>query len=60
MKINLDIEDGLYIKLKMLQMLSGLPIEALIKEAIWREVNHAKPLMTEFMEQGFTEEKNNC
>lgn len=31
-------------------------MDALLKEAIWREANYAKPLMKKYMEEGF--EKN--
>lgn len=56
MKIVLNIEDKLYIKLTLLTTLTRLPMDALLKEAIWREANYAKPLMKKYMEEGF--EKN--
>lgn len=60
MKISLDIRDDLFIKIELMSKLSGLSVQSILKEAVWREANRVKPLIAEFVEKGYldNEEKN--
>jgi len=61
MKLSLEISDALFIKIELFSKLSGLSVPAILKEAIWREANHVKPLIIELMEKDYIDNENkNC
>jgi hypothetical protein len=56
-KIILEVPETLYIKLKMVSTLSGLPVKAIMAEGLWREANNWKPMIIDYMETGIMDEE---